>query len=171
MLHCTPRLWYVAQTQPHAEMKAAIHLGRQGMHTYLPRYLKRRSHARRVEMVPAPLFPRYLFIAAETESPRWRSIQSTIGVTHLVCNGDVPATVTNKVIEELRLRENDRGFIKLDQRGKYKQGDQLRLLDGAFVNCFGLYEGMRENDRIAVLLELLGRKVRVTVDAEAVAAA
>ena len=49
--------WYVVRTQPHAESKASAHLGRQGFETYLPRYLKKRRHARRVETVQAPLFP------------------------------------------------------------------------------------------------------------------
>ena len=43
--------WYVVQTQPHAETKASLHLVRQGFATYLPRYLKRRRHARRVDTV------------------------------------------------------------------------------------------------------------------------
>ena len=39
--------WYVVQSQPNSELKAAAHLDRQGFTTYLPRYLKRRRHARR----------------------------------------------------------------------------------------------------------------------------
>ena len=73
--------WYVAQTQPMAEHKALAHLHRQGFEVYLPRYLKRRSHARRVDHVPAPVFPRYLFVAMDIESCRWRAINSTVGVT------------------------------------------------------------------------------------------
>ena len=58
--------WYVVRTQPHSENKASAHLGRQGFETYLPRYLKRRRHARRVETVQAALFPCYLFVAIDT---------------------------------------------------------------------------------------------------------
>ncbi len=79
--------WYVVQTHANAEVKAATHLGRQGFEVYLPRFLKRRRHARRVEIVPAALFPRYLFVA-DIASQRWRSIHSTIGVCRLLCNGD-----------------------------------------------------------------------------------
>ena len=43
--------WYVVQTHAIAEMKASMHLGRQGFEVYLPRFLKRRRHARRVEIV------------------------------------------------------------------------------------------------------------------------
>ena len=43
--------------------------------------------------------------------------------------------------------------------------------DGAFQQCLGLYEGMTSNERVTVLLELLGRKVRVSLDAELLIAA
>ena len=65
--------WYVVQSQPNAERKAVMHLERQGFTTYLPRYLKRRRHARRVEIVGAPLFPRYLFVGIDLTMQRWRS--------------------------------------------------------------------------------------------------
>ena len=94
------RRWYVVQTHPHAESKAASHLTRQDFETYLPRYRKRPRPARRIEMVAAPLFPRYLFVAVNMATQRWRSIQSTFGVSRLVCNGEYPAAVTDDVIEE-----------------------------------------------------------------------
>ena len=73
MMAGQPR-WYVAQTQPNAENKALAHLARQGFVTYLPRFLKRRRHARRIDVVAAPLFPRYLFIAIDMSMQRWRSV-------------------------------------------------------------------------------------------------
>ena len=82
--------WFVAHTHPHAEGKATTHLNRQGFGIYFPRYLKRRRHARRIETVAAPLFPRYLFVAIDLNIQRWRSIYSTVGVSRLVCNGDDP---------------------------------------------------------------------------------
>jgi transcriptional antiterminator RfaH len=66
----------VVQTHPHAEAKAAAHLEHQGYSVYLPRYLKRRRHARRIEIVPAPLFPSYLFVVIDMFSRRWRAIRS-----------------------------------------------------------------------------------------------
>ena len=59
--------WFVAHTHPHAEAKATSHLNRQGFEIYFPRYLKRRRHARRIETVAAPLFPRYLFVAVDLD--------------------------------------------------------------------------------------------------------
>jgi transcriptional antiterminator RfaH len=71
--------WYLIHSHPHAEGKASEHLRRQGFETYLPRYLKQRRHARRIEKVSAPLFPSYLFAAVDTASQRWLAIDSTIG--------------------------------------------------------------------------------------------
>ncbi len=163
--------WYVAHTHPHAEAKATAHLNRQGFESYFPRYLKRRRHARRIETVAAPLFPRYLFVAVDLSAQRWRSIYSTVGIARLVSNGDDPSAVPDGIVEALKSREDASGFIKLDQRPPFRAGDKIRVLDGAFTSCLGLFEGMAERERVAILLDLLGRKVRVVLDADLVAAA
>lgn len=163
--------WYVVQTQPNAELKAVAHLSRQGFDTYLPRYLKRRRHARRVEVVARPLFPRYLFVSIDVTVQRWRSIYSTIGVSSLLGTDDAPLPVAGQVVSTLRQREDDAGFVKLEHRPDFRVGQKIRVLEGVFADCLGLYDGMPDRDRIAVLLDLLGRKVRVLVDVETVAAA
>jgi transcriptional antiterminator RfaH len=163
--------WYVVQTRPQSEGKAAAHLGRQGFEVYFPRYLKRRRHARRVEMVAAPLFPRYMFVAIDLAVQRWRSIQSTIGVARLVCSGEHPAEVSDSIIKSLRHGEDDRGFVRLEKPPAFRLGDKIRVLEGGFSSCLGLFEGMNDGERIAILLDMLGRKVRVVLDADAVEAA
>jgi transcriptional antiterminator RfaH len=163
--------WYVVQTHTNAEIKASTHLGRQGYAVYLPRYLKRRRHARRVDVVPMPLFPRYLFVAVDTESQRWRSIQSTVGVSRLLCNGEEPALIAGGVVEQLLSRQDDCGFITLDARPQFAPGDKVMVVEGAFSTCLGLFQGMADHQRVSILLDLLGRKVRVVLDADAVAAA
>jgi transcriptional antiterminator RfaH len=169
-LDLNPR-WFVAHTQPNAEAKAVAHLHRQGFDVYWPRYLKRRRHARKIETVAAPLFPRYVFVAVDLAAQRWRSICSTVGVARLVCNGEDPAAVPDGVVAALRGREDVSGFIKLDSRTGFRPGEKVRVLDGAFSSCLGLFEGMADRERIAILLDLLGRKVRVVLDADLVAAA
>lgn len=163
--------WYVVQTQVNAEVKAAANLGRQGFSVYLPQYLKRRSHARKVETVARPLFPRYLFVAIDLAAQRWRSIQSTLGVSHLVCIGDRPAQVEDGVVDALKEREDEVGFIKLTRRLAFYPGDKVRIVEGAFVDTLALVEDVSDRDRVAVLLNLLGRKVRVFVGADLIAAA
>ena len=141
-----------------------IHLARQGFSTYLPRYLKRRRHARRVDVVAAPLFPRYLFVQINMAVQRWRSIYSTVGVSRLVSNGEFPAKVPEQVVGMLKSREDAKGYVQLDCKARFRAGDKVRVLEGVFCDCLGLYEGMPDRDRVAILLDLLGRKVRVLLD-------
>jgi transcriptional antiterminator RfaH len=156
--------WYVAQTHLHAEVKASQHLRRQGFEVYLPRYLRQRRHARRVDSVAAPLFPRYLFVSIDLTTQRWYSIQSTIGVARLIRHGDMPAAVPEAIVEGLKCREDAEGFVQLERRPRFAPGDKIRVSDGAFCDCLGLYDSINGNDRSAILLDLLGRKVRVVLD-------
>lgn len=164
-------VWYVVQTHVNAEAKAARNLARQGFEVYLPRYLKRRSHARKVEHVPAPLFPRYLFVRIDIAAQQWRSIHSTFGVSRLVSNGSGPAPVPQQVLSALKGREDDGGYVRLDQQPKFTLGEKVRVLAGVFADNLGLFDGMADRDRVAILLDLLGRKVRVSIEAGLIAAA
>jgi len=163
--------WYVVQTQVNGEAKAAQNLLRQGYEIYLPRYLKRRRHARKVDFVAKPLFPRYVFVAIDIATQRWRSIQSTQGVSRLVCNGEEPAAVPDGVLGALRAREDARGFVSTEAGPGFALGDKVRVLAGAFMDSAGLFDGMGDHDRVAILLDMLGRKVRVHLDVDLVAAA
>jgi transcriptional antiterminator RfaH len=166
----SPR-WYVVQTQVNGEAKAAQNLLRQDFEIYLPRYLKRRRHARKIDFVARPLFPRYMFVAIDMATQRWRSVQSTFGVSRLVCNGDEPAVVPDGVVGALRAREDAKGFVKMDARPAFSPGDKVRVLAGAFMDNAGLFNGLADHDRVSILLDMLGRKVRVLLDADMVAAA
>jgi transcriptional antiterminator RfaH len=163
--------WYAVQTQPHAEMKAFTHLARQGFEVYLPRFLKRRRHAGRVDYVSKALFPGYLFVAIDIATQRWRYVNSTVGVRKLVCNGEAPAVVDGKIIECLVAQQDDHGFIKLDTKLRFAAGDVVRVIDGIFSTALGIYEGMTDRQRVGILLDILGRKVRVQIDIDSLVAA
>ena len=74
--------WIVAHCHANAEFKAEAHLKRLGFEVYLPKHKKTRRHARRLEAVIRPLFPRYLFIGFNEASTHWHSIRSTIGINN-----------------------------------------------------------------------------------------
>lgn len=155
--------WYAVHTHVHAEAKAAGHLARQGFAVYLPRYLKRRRHARRMEQVQAPLFPRYLFVAPTPENMRWRAINSTVGVCYVISHGGEPTAVPLRVIDEIRRREDNYGFVALGSAMMFRRGDKVKILDGPMAEHIGIFEAATDEDRVTVLLDLLGRQVRVKV--------
>lgn len=162
--------WYLLQTQPHAESRAQEHLRRQGFTTYLPRLIKSRRHARKTEQVSRPLFPRYMFVLIDSTQQGWQAIRSTFGVSQLVGGEHGPIAVRDGVIEALQQREGADGHFRIDTP-KFLRGAAVRVLDGVFASCLGLFDSMSDRDRVAVLLDLLGRRVRVVLEAESVAAA
>ncbi|MEQ8356277.1 MAG: transcription termination/antitermination NusG family protein [Kiloniellaceae bacterium] len=162
--------WYVAQTQVHGEERARVNLERQGFHAYLPCYRRERRHARRVDEVRAPLFPGYIFVELDLDCAPWRSINGTLGVARLICRAERPVALPPGVVEELTAREDDRGLVVLQPR-RFRKGEALRIVHGALADCLGFFEKMADRDRVILLLDLLGRKVRVQAPLENVAAA
>jgi len=157
------RRWYVVHTQPNGEARADLNLRRQGFATYLPRYGRQRSHARRREMVKRPLFPRYIFVGLDLARDRWRAIHSTFGVNRLVLAGEEPLPVPECVIDEIRAREDGEGLVALGLPAGVGPGSRIRLVDGIFADAKGVLERIADDRRVAILLELLGREVRVFV--------
>lgn len=160
--------WYAVYTQPRNETLAGEHLARQGFEVFLPRYMKRRSHARRVDMVPAPLFPRYVFVSFAAEEGGWRVIRSTRGVIDLVRNGLQPVAVPEAIIEEIQRRRDEQGFVVLANGIKLKRGARIRIDTGPFADYEAIFETQRDEDRVVALLSLLGRKVVVELPIQSV---
>jgi transcriptional antiterminator RfaH len=163
------RRWYVINSHAQAERKAAWHLGNQGFQVYLPQYMKRRRHARRVDMVKAPLFPRYLFVELDLEQDQWRAISSTIGVSHMISGGERPLAVPDGVIDDIRAREDETGIVPVAREARFRKGEKLRVMDGALIDHVGLFECTSDQDRVFLMLDLLGRQVRVRLPVESVA--
>jgi transcriptional antiterminator RfaH len=168
-MNAASKQWFVVRTRPNSERRAMANLNRQGFEVYFPVYSKRRSHAGKIDMVAAPLFPRYLFIAIDLDGQRWRSIHSTFGVAQLVCHGDRPAPLAEEIIAELRSREDERGLIRLGSA--FRPGERVRVVGGAFADHFGMFDSMGDGERVAVLLDLLGRKVRAVMNINVIEAA
>ena len=169
----TSPAWYAVMTRPNEEEKAASNLRRQGFDAYLPRYWRLHRHARKTTAVARPLFPRYLFVRMDVARQRWRAVNSTFGVSALVCQGERPAQLPLGIVENLRAREDETGFIQLEPtegslEQRFRPGDRVEVTDGAFADSMGLYEGLAGKDRVAILLDLLCRKVRVILDRSAV---
>lgn len=164
--------WYVVHTQPMAEQRALANLVRQGYEAYLPLYRRRRSHARRVELVQRPLFPRYLFVRFDPKVDHWRSILGTFGVSGLVRIGDVPIPVPSGIVEDLRANQAARSFDdEIAPARKLAVGERIRVLAGPFSDLVGKFQALADSERVIVLLEMLGREVRVRLPDRAVAVA
>jgi transcriptional antiterminator RfaH len=155
--------WHVAQTQSFREALVAAELSKQGFSVFLPQYVKRIRHARRVAIAAAALVPGYVFVGFGSDA-RWRAINGTRGVVRLIMAGESPAPVAKGIVGGLIARRDARGYIPLPPRAEINLGDPVRVVGGSFADALGLFEEMRDGDRVAILLDLLGRKVRVVID-------
>jgi len=158
--------WYAAHTHSQSEETAVSHLSRQGFDVFLPRYRRRVSHARKVTWKRAALFPRYLFVNIDLDAERWRAINSTIGVQHLVLQGEAPAPVAVGVIETIQAHENTDGIVDFSR--DLNPGDRVLITEGPFIDQIGVLERLSDKDKVVVLLSLLGRDTMVGMSGTAV---
>ena len=165
----TEKQWYAVYTQARMELWARSNLWERDLEVYLPQYRKQRRHARKTDWVSMPLFPRYLFVAADPDAPGRRSINSAPGVVSLVSFGERPATISDHVIQAIQAREDEAGHVRLVDPDALTPGDQVRLHSGAMAEHIGLFERRGDADRVVILLHLLGREVRVKVPANSIA--
>lgn len=153
--------WYVARTLPQREIHASRQLENQGFRTFLPRHWKNRRHARKVETISAPLFPRYIFVVVDRTRDRWRSINGTLGIDRLLTYGGEPQAVPAGVVENLIAAADAEGNVRFDFH--LKEGDAVKVIAGPFVDFVGQLERLDDNGRVRVLLEILGGRVLVAL--------
>ena len=153
--------WYAVKCQPNREALASAHLGNQGFEVFLPRGQRVRRHARKVDIVLVPFFPSYLFVRLDLTRDRWRCVNSTCGVSHLVMQGGTPVAVPAGIIEQLQARCDDRGVLDMDVQ--LKPGQPVRILTGALADFVGELECQDADDRVRVLLTILGKPTSVAL--------
>jgi len=165
--------WYVVYTQSHAEVRALRHLERQGFNCFLPRVRVLRRHARKIESVLAPLFPRYLFVQFELDLTRWRAINGTHGVVRLLASGPRPIPVAPGMVETLITQCDAQGAASLPAIAMFMPGVKVRLKGGAFAGQTAEVSEpfMRGKDRVQVLLHFLGVQAKLQVPPYALEAA
>jgi transcriptional antiterminator RfaH len=162
--------WYAVRTQAAAESKADANLRHQGFETFLPRFRKLRSHARKVETVLAPVFPRYLFVKFDIDAQAWRCINGTFGVASLVSFGLLPSAVPSNIIAAIRGSCDEADVMDLPQPS-FKPGQPVLIERGPMADLVGLFERISGERQVVLLVEMLGRALRVALPFAAVRAA
>ena len=89
----------------------------------------------------------------------------------MVTQGDRPAIASCELIDGIRSRENADGIVSLGQVIDFSTGDQVRVLAGPMCDQVGIFDCKSDRDRVSVLLNLLGRQVRVKLPVTAISAA
>eukprot|EP01037_Dinobryon_pediforme_P039712 gene39712-48463_t len=165
MFHSRTAAWFLAQLKRNNAAMANRNLKQQGFSTFLPMEQVTRPQKDKFDTTLRPLFPGYIFVAFDVEDGRWRAINSTLGIARLVSFGTEPATVPLEVISQLILRCDATG--KLLAPPVFKPGDQVRMTSGPFAEFVATVEKIAPDERIWVLMNLMGGQTRVAVQAQA----
>ena len=159
--------WYLVRTLSGREISAERQLQNQGYISFLPKHVKTIRHARKLTHAVGAYFPCYLFVSLDLEHDRWRSINGTFGVSHIITAGDRPAPVPEGVVEALVAASDERGVLV--RQTHFSEGEQVRLIAGPFADQLGVIDRLDEGGRVRVLLELMVGHVPLLIGHEALA--
>ncbi|WP_281990678.1 transcription termination/antitermination protein NusG [Sulfitobacter geojensis] len=151
--------WFLAQLKPNSAKIAQRNLERQGFEIFLP--LEETTQQRSGQFVTAqrPLFPGYIFVAFNAVQGRWRAINSTQGITRLVSFGRAPAPVPDELVDGLKARCD--GLDKLVKQPALASGDMVTFVKGPLSEFIGEVEKIDAQQRVWILMDIMGRQTRV----------
>jgi transcriptional antiterminator RfaH len=146
--------WTLIQTKPRQEDYAQENVERQGLRTFLPKFLPDRLPTHGKKPKPEPLFRSYLFVEIYES---WYFLKNTFGVARPVLWQGMPAIVPISVINEIRARQSKSGLVKLP-KSRFEENQEVRVRAGVaskpaiyFKDAIGLYQGMTNEQRCKVL--------------------
>jgi transcription antitermination factor NusG len=116
------------------------------------------------------LFPGYLFVNIVDQ---WRVLRSLTNVTGVISDGAGPLGLDDDYIHILKAREVG-GIIELPAKPpRFRSGQQVTISDlrDPFYGVTGVFDGMKGDERCAVLLHLLGKVTRKVMPLGAIEAA
>ena len=151
--------WFILQFKSNSHYQAKKNLTRQGFEVFLPlQYITSRKLSRFVN-TSKPLFPGYMFIRFDEAESNWHKINNTYGVSRLITFNSILKSIPTSFINSLMKRYDLSG--KLLPIQKLNNGDQVTVLKGPFANFIATVETYETDQRIWVLMDLMGRKTKI----------
>ena len=161
----TGNTWFLAQFKPNNHKIAERNLRRQKFQTFLPLHEETKRRMGRFTTTLRPLFTGYIFVAFDASRGEREAIIVAHGITRLVGFGDDPQPVPPDLISRLMLRCDEGG--KLLPPCILKSGDVVEISGGPFAEFVATVDKIDPDQRVWVMLDLMGRTTRVAVHPEA----
>lgn len=153
------RSWYLIKAKPRQEHIAIRNLENQGYTTYCPSVA--------INDKQIVLFPGYLFIYLDKEKDNWLPIRSTKGVVNFIRFGLNFAQASDSVIKFLK----DNELInkeKYKNFNRFNSGDKVQITDGVFKNCVAIFKSPLPQERVILLMDILGQQQSISIKQESV---
>ena len=144
--------WFAVCTNLKQEERAYHNLLASSVECFNPRIQesRRNQFTGAVTLIARPLFQRYIFARFSVRSSL-RTVRFTRGVLRVVSFNFKPAPIDNEVIELMKLRVGNDGFLKVGEA--LKPGDKVRIKDGPWRAIIGVIErNIHPSERVQILL-------------------
>ena len=110
------------------------------------------------------LMPGYVLIQMEPSEDVFNLVKSIKGVSSFVGDGHSPAPLTQEEVTNLLDITGDK-HEKPKPKGLYRKGDQVKVVEGPFVNFVGTVESVdEEKGKLSVMVSIFGRLTPVELD-------
>ena len=161
--------WSLVQLKPRGHRLAKANLERQGFKTFLPLQNVTKRSAHKFVDRNVPLFPGYMFVELDTAQNAWRKVNSTLGVARIVSLGGTPTHVPNEIVNGFISRCDGEGILRPTQG--FEVGQDVEVLRGPFANLVAKVEEISSDQRVWILIDLLGQSSRISLAKDAIALA
>jgi transcriptional antiterminator RfaH len=105
-----------------------------------------------------------MFIRFDKSESEWHKINCTYGVSRLITFNSILKPLPTSFVDSLMKRYDLSG--KLLPIEKLKKGDQVTVLSGPFANFTATVEKYEDDQRIWILMDLMGRKTKITTQSD-----
>lgn len=146
--------WYLLKTKSSQEKTAIKNLENQNYHVYCPSAIINNKNT--------VLFPGYLFIHLDDTSENWSPIRSTKGVINFVKFGLNYAQISNSIMDFIKDNEF-KTSEKIKRLDNFKPGDKVQITEGALKNCIAIFKSFNSDERVILLLNLMGQKQNIKI--------
>ena len=110
------------------------------------------------KLVTRKIFPGYVLVKMVMTDETWYIVRNTTGVTGFVGPGSKPVPLTEEEVEAL-------GVDVREIFADYSVGDNVRIIEGAFINQTGTVESIdKTTGKISVNVVMFGRQTSLELD-------
>ncbi len=164
-IHIRPGLrWYAFQTKANREKEVEKRFLDLQLEVFLPWMRARRRLGSKYHAVLVPLFPGYLFSRLDLVISG-KAARYCPGVRDFLRFGREIIEISEDIISSVR--DRCPGGIARVEPLSVKAGDSVKINEGPFAGLEAIFERkMKGSERVAVLLDILGRHTRLVLSGE-----
>lgn len=109
-------------------------------------------------------YPGYIMVQVELCDDTWHIVNGTAKVTGFLGGREKPTPISDEEAKQI-LNRMEAGISKPQPKYYFEEGDEVRVIDGPFVNFNGSVEEVNhEKGKIRVLVSIFGRSTPVELE-------